>query len=88
MLEQQLLETAGDMAHAERRLTGSHVSSLASNRSSSMEYSSDEEGGHHISHLADMSAREVEALRAENEAIMKVGTSYCQSQHGPHRPGT
>ncbi|CAL5219504.1 g1346 [Coccomyxa viridis] len=71
MLEQQLLETAGDMAHAERRLTGSHVCSLASNRSSSMEYSSDEEGGHHISHLADMSAREVEALRAENGAIMK-----------------
>ena len=56
MLEQQLLETAGDMAQApERRLTGSHVSSLASNRSSSMEYSSDEEGGHHISHLADIS---------------------------------
>ena len=45
MLEQQLLETAGDMAHAERALTGSHVSSLASNRSSSMEYSSDEDSG-------------------------------------------
>ena len=77
MLEQQLLETAGDVARTERRLTGSHVSSLASNRSSSMEYSSDEDGSagnaQHISHLAGLSAREVEALRAENEAIMKVG---------------
>ena len=81
MLEQQLLETAGDMARAERRLTGSYGSSLASNRSSSMEYSSDDdnasngsaqEAHHHISRLADISAREVEALRAENDAIMKV----------------
>ena len=79
MLEQQLLETSGDMARAKRRLTGSHVSSLASNRSSSMEYSSDEEGGHHISHLADISAREVEALRTENEAIMKVRLTHHSS---------
>ena len=63
MLEQQLLETG-------------HVSSLASNRSSSMEYSSDDDGSsgsaQHISHPAELSAREVEALRIENEAIMKV----------------
>ena len=76
MLEQQLLETAGDVARAERRLTGSHVSSLASNRSSSMEYSSDEDGSagsaQHPSHQGDLSAREIEALRVENEAIMKV----------------
>ena len=76
MLEQQLLETAGDVAQAERRLTGSHVSSLASNRSSSMEYSSDDDGGRgsaqEFSHLAEVSAHEVEALRVENEAIMKV----------------
>ena len=85
MLEQQLLETAGDVARAERRLTGSHVSSLASNRSSSMEYSSDEDGSggsaQHFSHLADLSAREVEALRVENEAIMKVRMSVlCWQQ--------
>ena len=74
MLEQQLLETAGDVAHADRRLAGSHVSSLASNRSSSMEYSSDDDGSaQHSCHLASLSAREVEALRVENEAIMKVG---------------
>lgn len=59
MLEQQLLETA-------------HVSSMASNRSSSMEYTDDEEGGHHASHPDDISTEEVEALREENEAIMKV----------------
>ena len=76
MLEQQLLETAGDVAHAERRLAGGHVSSLASNRSSSMEYSSDDDGSRgsaqHFSHPAGVSAREIEALRMENEAIMKV----------------
>ena len=59
MLEQQLLETA-------------HVSSMASNRSSSMEYTDDEEGGRHASHPDDISTEEVEALREENEAIMKV----------------
>lgn len=59
MLEQQLLETA-------------HVSSMASNHSSSMEYTDDEEGGHHASHSDDISIQEVEALREENEAIMKV----------------
>lgn len=99
MLEQQLLETAGDVARAERRLTGSHVSSLASNRSSSMEYSSDEDGSagsaQHFSHLAGLSAREVEALRVENETIMKVGRvcvaltaighseSYCRTHVTP-----
>ena len=88
MLEQQLLETAGEMAHAGRRLTGSHVSSLASNRSSSMEYSSDEEGSHHVAHLADISAREVEALRAENETIMKVRLRHRHELHGPKWRGT
>ena len=99
MLEQQLLETAGDVARAERRLTGSHVSSLASNRSSSMEYSSDEDGSagsaQQFSHLAGLSAREVEALRVENETIMKVGRvcvaltaighseSYCRTHVTP-----
>lgn len=88
MLEQQLLETAGDMAHAGRGVSGSHVSSLSSNRSSSMEYSSGEEGSHHIAHLADMSAREVEALRAENETIMKVRLRHCHELQGPHWRGS
>ncbi|KAK9909691.1 hypothetical protein WJX75_006115 [Coccomyxa subellipsoidea] len=86
MLEAQLLQTAGDVATAERELTGSQLSSLASARSSGMAYSSDSDesdvsaggsGGsphRHISHirrLAELSAREVESLRAENDAIMK-----------------
>ena len=76
MLEQQLLEDAGaDMTRSERRPNGSRGSSPASGRSSSMEYSSDEEAGQPISRLADRSAREAEALRAENEAIMKVRES-------------
>lgn len=87
MLEAQLLQTAGDVATAERELTGSQLSSLASARSSNMAYSSDSDdsdvsaggsGGSphrhisHISRLAELSAREVESLRAENDAIMKV----------------
>ncbi|BDA42746.1 hypothetical protein COCOBI_03-6390 [Coccomyxa sp. Obi] len=84
MLEAQLLQTAGEVAVAERELTGSQLSSLASARSSSMSYSSDSDdsdatasigGGSpprsQISRLAEMSAREVESLRAENDAIMK-----------------
>lgn len=85
MLEAQLLQTAGEVAVAERELTGSQLSSLASARSSSMSYSSDSDdsdatasigGGSpprsQIGRLAEMSAREVESLRAENDAIMKV----------------
>ncbi|CAL8467606.1 g7144 [Coccomyxa elongata] len=84
MLEAHLLQTAGEVAVAERELTGSQLSSLASARSSSMSYSSDSDdsdatasigGGSpprsKISRLAEMSAREVESLRAENDAIMK-----------------
>ncbi len=85
MLEAHLLQTAGEVAVAERELTGSQLGSLASTRSSSMSYSSDSDdsdatasikGGSpprsQISRLAEMSVREVESLRAENNAIMKV----------------
>lgn len=91
MLEQQLLETAGDVAVAERELTGSQLGALTgppSGRASSMSYSSDSDDSvlgtprsgnstpqprrSHISRLAEASAREVEALRAENETLMKV----------------
>ncbi|EIE24591.1 hypothetical protein COCSUDRAFT_62022 [Coccomyxa subellipsoidea C-169] len=84
MLEAQLLQTAGEVATAERELTGSQLSSLASAQSSSMAYSSDSDdsdgtasaGGSplprsHIGRLAEASTREVESLRAENDAIMK-----------------
>lgn len=89
MLEAHLLQTAGEVAVAERELTSSQLSSLASARSSCMSYSSDSDdsdatasiGGvspprSQISRLAEMSAREVESLRAENDAIMKVRHRY------------
>jgi hypothetical protein len=106
MLEAQLLQTAGDVATAERELTGSQLSSLASARSSGMAYSSDSDesdvsaggsGGsphRHISHirrLAELSAREVESLRAENDAIMKVRAKCLRRQttaglaYGPYQ---
>ncbi len=91
MLEAQLLQTAGEVATAERELTGSQLSSLASARSSSMAYSSDSDdsdgtasaGGSplprsHIGRLAEASTREVESLRAENDAIMKVRAYFSQ----------
>lgn len=86
MLEAQLLQTAGEVAVAERELTGSQLGSLGTARSSSMAYSSDSDDSSdgasglgtpslprsHIGRLAEASAREVESLRAENDSIMKV----------------
>jgi hypothetical protein len=87
MLEQQLLETAGELAVAERELTGSQLGGSAPSvrKSPAASYNSDSDdesapSGHgdplprHISRLAELSARELESLRTENDALMKVRT--------------
>ena len=100
-LESQLLRTAGEVAVAERQLSGSHSHSLdseeggygdcapgyegdaneggtsgrASGGSSGEDESSDDVASlvpRDISRLAERSAREAGALRAENQALMTV----------------